>query len=225
MSTFSCQKQSPLYITESGGQVINPPVDETPRIVILEKEYLGLKFEVGYHRSLHQRALLREKILQEKTKELEGQIRDLRNRLFGKKSEKKSLAKKDGEPKPANPKRPRGQQPGSKGHGRTKRPHLPQRKELIHFPETPACSECGELYILDESKESEIIEVEVKAYKRKIIRSCMKKGCSCKGTPNTITAPVPAKVIPKSPYGNSIWEAVLFFNAPGLKPSPLGEKL
>jgi len=209
MPTFSCQKQSPLYITESGGQVINPPVDEAPRIVISEKEYLGLKFEVGYHRSLHQRALLREKILQEKTKELEGQIRDLRNRLFGKKSEKKSLAKKDGEPKPASPKRPRGQQPGSKGHGRTKRPHLPQRKELIHFPETPACSECGELYILDGSKESEIIEVKVKAYTRKIIRSCMKKGCSCKGTPNTIMAPAPAKVIPKSPYGNSIWEAVL----------------
>jgi len=37
----------------------------------------------------------------------------------------------------------------------------------------------------------------------------MKKDCSCKGVPNTITAPMPPKVIAKSPYGNSIWEAVL----------------
>jgi len=122
---------------------------------------------------------------------------------------KKNPTKKDGEPKPANPKRPRGQQPGSRGHGRTKRPPLPQREELINFPETPACSECGELYILDGSKESEITEVEVKAYKRKSICCRMKRGCSCKGTPKTITAPAPPKVIPKSPYGISIWEAVL----------------
>jgi len=37
----------------------------------------------------------------------------------------------------------------------------------------------------------------------------MKKGCTCKGVPNTITAPMPPKVLPKSPYGISIWEAVL----------------
>jgi len=37
----------------------------------------------------------------------------------------------------------------------------------------------------------------------------MKKGCSCQGVPDTITAPMPPKVIPKSPYGISIWEAVL----------------
>ena len=61
----------------------------------------------------------------------------------------------------------------------------------------------------DESMESEIIEVDVKAHKRVIIRSCMRKDCSCKGVPNTVTAPMPPKVIPKSPYGISIWETVL----------------
>ena len=63
--------------------------------------------------------------------------------------------------------------------------------------------------MLDESKQSEIYEVEVQAYKRRIVRCCMKKGCSCKGVPNTITAPMPPTVIPGSPYGISIWEAVL----------------
>ena len=129
--------------------------------------------------------------------------------MFGKKSEKKSSVKNEGLKKSKGSKRSRGQQPGSKGHGRTKRPYLPQKDEPVNFPKTPLCSKCGESYIPDGSKDAEIIEVEVSAYKRKIIRCCMKKNCSCKGTPNTVTAPMPPKVIEKSPYGISIWEAVL----------------
>ncbi len=37
----------------------------------------------------------------------------------------------------------------------------------------------------------------------------MKKGCTCKNAPNTTTVPMPPKVLPKSQYGISIWEAVL----------------
>ena len=209
MDTFSCQTQLPLDNAKANGQAINLLVGNSHWIFISEKEYVGLKCEVGFWRSLHHKAVLREEALKKKVKEQEGQIHDLKNRLFGKKSEKKSFGKKDGKQKPLKSKRPRGQQPGSKGHGRTERPHLPQKKEVIDFPKIPTCSKCGELYTLDESKESEIIEVDVKAYKRKIIRHCMKKGCLCNGTPNTITAPMPAKVIPKSPYGTSIWESVL----------------
>ncbi|MFH0813193.1 MAG: IS66 family transposase [Pseudomonadota bacterium] len=129
--------------------------------------------------------------------------------MFGKKSEKKSTAKTEGGAKPTGSKRPRGQQPGSEGHGRTTRPHLAHIDEPIDFPDTPKCSQCGTAYIPDGSRESEIIEVEVKAHKRLIIRSCMKKDCSCKGVPNTVTVSMPPKVIPKSPYGISVWEAVL----------------
>ena len=209
MHTFSSQTRLSLYNTEAEGQGIDLLFDDGPWIVISEKEYLELKCEAGFRRSLHHKALLRQEALKKKIKEQKGQIRDLRNRVFGKKSEKKSSGKKDGKPKPSKSKRHRGQQPGSKGHGRTERPDLPQKEEVVDFPETPACSKCGELYTLDESKESEIIEVDVKAYKRKIIRHRMKKGCSCKGTPDTITAPAPAKVLPKSPYGNSVWGSVL----------------
>jgi len=204
----SCQKQLPFSSSEITGQIIDLPVD-TPRILITEKEYLKLKWEAGYWQGLHKKALLREKALKKTIKEQEGQIRDLKNRLFGKKSEKKSTAKKEGGAKPTDPKRSRGQQPGSKGHGRTTRPHLPHIDEPIDCPDVPKCSKCGTAYIPDESMESEIIEVDVKAHKRVIIRSCMKKNCSCKGVPNTVTAPMPPKVIPKSPYGISIWKAVL----------------
>ena len=204
----SCQKQLPFSSSEITGQIIDLPVD-TPRILITEKEYLELKWEAGYWQGLHKKALLREEALKKTIKKQVGQIRDLKNRLFGKKSEKKSTAKKESEAKPTDPKRSRGQQPGSKGHGRTTRPYLPHIDEPIDFPDVPKCSKCGTAYIPDESLESEIIEVDVKAHKRVIIRSCMKKNCSCKGVPNTVTAPLPPKVIPKSPYGISIWETVL----------------
>lgn len=179
------------------------------RALILEKECLGLRWEVGYWQAMHGKAISREKKLKQTVKELKGQIRDLRNRLFGKKSEKKSSSKDEGKPESSDPKRPRGQQPGSKGHGRTDRPDLSQEKESVNFPEVPVCSKCGDANVADESKEAENIEVEVKAYKRRIIRCFMKKSCSCRGVANTITAPMPPKVIAKSPYGISIWEAVL----------------
>jgi len=82
---------------------------------------------------------------------------------------KKSSSKDEGKSESSNSKRPRGQQPGSKGHGRTDRPHLPEKEELANFPENPICPKCGEAYMPDESKEAEIIEVKVKAYKRKIM--------------------------------------------------------
>ncbi len=205
----SYRKSLPLYTSEIYDQVIDLPVEKPFLILISEKEHLELKSEVGYWQAMHKKAILREKKLKQTVKEQEGKIRDLKNRLFGEKSEKKSYNKDEDPSNPSTSKRPRGQQPGSKGHGRTGHPDLPQKEEPVNFPETPACSNCGKLYLPDESKEAEIIEVEVKAYKRKIIRCCMKKDCSCKGVPNTITAPMPPKVIPKGPYGISIWEAVL----------------
>ena len=81
---------------------------------------------------------------------------------------------------------------------------LPEKEELVNFPENQICPNCVKPYISDGSKEAEFFEVEIKAYKRRIIRCCMKKCCSCKGVTNTITAPMPHKVIPKSPYGGSI---------------------
>ena len=184
-------------------------IETSNQIVISEKEYRELKWEIGCWRGRHERALLREKVLKKIIKEKDGQIRDLKNRLFGKKTEKKETAKKDGEAKDKPSKRPRGQQPGSKGHGRTKRPDLPHTDEPVNFPNIPQCANCLKNYIPDGSKKSEIIEVEVKAYTRIIIRDRMKKDCSCDGQPDKVIAPMPPRVIPKSPYGITIWESVL----------------
>jgi len=205
----SFQESLPLYTSGIYDQVIGLRVERPAQILIAERQYLELKNEVGYWKAMHGKAVLREKKLKQTVKEREGQIRDLRSRLFGDKSEKKTSKKDEGKSGSSDPRRPRGQQPGSKGHGRTNRPDLPEKEELVDFPKVPICPKCSQAYIPDESKEAEIVEVEVKAYKRRIIRCCMNKSCSCKGVANTITAPMPPKVIPKSPYGISIWEAVL----------------
>jgi len=201
----------PLCASEIDNKVIDLSIKKSPQILISEQEYLELKSLVGYWQAMHKKAILREKKLKQIIMEQEGQIRDLRNRVFGKKSEKKSSSKDEDKSKSDKPKYPRGQQPGSEGHGLTERPNLPERKEETTFPKNPICPNCGKPYISsgNTSTETKIIEVEVKAHVRKITRQCMTKGCSCKGVPITITAPMPPKVLQKSPYGISIWVAVL----------------
>ena len=213
---LSYKKQWPLYTPETDSQTVEVLGEVSSQIFVSEIEYLELKeenaklkCEAGYWHAMHQKAINREKNLKEEIEKQKGRIRDLQNRVFANKSKKENSGKNESKPQTPPIKRPRGQQLGSKGHGRTSFPNLAEKDEPINFPEVPVCSKCGELYTYDESKEAEIIEVEVKAYKRRIIRCCMKKGCSCKGVANTITAPMPPKVIPKSQYGISIWEAVL----------------
>ena len=194
--------------SKTSGQIIPIPVDANSQIVISEKEYRLLKWEIGCFRSRYEKALLREEQLKQEVKKLEGQVRDLKKRVFGKKTEKGK--KKQENHRPASQKRPRGQQRGSQGHGRTSRPNLPQTYEPVEFPFAPQCPKCGLPYTLEGYVESsETFEVDVKAHKRIIKSRCAKKGCSCKGVENSILAATPAKLISKSPYGISIWEAVL----------------
>ena len=67
--------------------------------------------------------------------------------------------------------RPRGQQAGAAGHGRTPRPGLEKRAE-VHNPaaDERVCSDCGKPYVANGSDTSELIEVSVKAHTRVIER-------------------------------------------------------
>ncbi len=200
----SCQKEF-FVVGQNNDQV----VDILPSVTISKQEYLHLTRTAAYWKGKHKQATLREEALKKTIEEQKAKIRDLNKRLFGKKSEKKSSGKKEDVNKLSSSMRPRGQQSGSKGHGRTLHPDLPSVEEPVNFITVPTCPNCGTPYILNNCKKSEIIEVEVKAYKRIIVRETLKKGCSCKGEPSLVTAPMPPKVIPKSQYGISIWEAIL----------------
>jgi hypothetical protein len=76
---YASQKELPLYTQENSGQVIDFP--ESPRqILISEQEFLQLKWEVSYWKSLHKRAKERKEKLKKELQEKEGKIRDHQGR-------------------------------------------------------------------------------------------------------------------------------------------------
>ena len=52
----SSEKSLPLYTPEIYDQVIDSPVLQPRKILVLEKEYLQLKNEVGYWQAMHKEA-------------------------------------------------------------------------------------------------------------------------------------------------------------------------
>jgi transposase len=194
-----------------------------------------LLWQASWHRSMHRGAAEREVDLREQVRELktqlkqsqeevaslQGQVRQLNKRLYGIKSEK-------GKPAPQSPadkgrdanaqggtqdgekKRSRGQQPGSKGHGRRKHPDLPARTQSVDLPEDQKiCACCGLAYAGHGVVESETIEIDVQAYRRVYRRQRYVATCSCPGTPATVVAPPPPKLIPRGILGTSAWVEIL----------------
>ncbi len=108
-------------------------------------------------------------------------------------------------------KRPRGQQKGGKGHGRRDHSHLKSVEEINDIPQDDRyCPCCGELYHeFGAPDESEIIEIEVEAYTRRIKNKKYKKTCACPGQPGILTAPPAPRLIPKTDIGVSVWANVL----------------
>lgn len=183
-------------------------------VTISKQEHIDLIRQINYWKAQHTKA--KEKIdrLEQEKLHQAGKIKDLQNRLFGKRSEKNNGKQPSKKGQPKGSPLPRGQQPNSKGHGRTERPNLPIINTKQDLPEDEKkCATCGLPPIatpaLDEI--SEVIEVKVEAHTRRIHRPAYTRnpGCSCEETPAIITAPPPAKLIPRSPYDVSFWVEVL----------------
>ena len=182
-------------------------------VTITKEELINLTHQANYWKAQHALLKLKNTVLEEEIQFRDAKIKDLQNRLFGKKSEKKGLAKSEQTNSPPS-NRSRGQQPDSTGHGRTPRPDLPvilQTHDLAD--EDKKCVCCGLPYIptpaLDEC--NEFIEVEVQAYTRKVRRPAYLRnpGCNCEKTPVVITAPPLPRLIPRSPYQVSFWVEIL----------------
>ena len=192
-----------------------PPAPFSQETVTISKqEHIELNQQINYWKAQHAKA--KEKIAQLEQENLrkDGKIKDLQNRLFGKRSEKTSTqASEKGKPK-GSAKKPRGQQSNSTGHGRTQRPNLPIVNDKLDLAEeAKKCAKCGRPHIANPALDevSEIIEVEVKAHTRRIHRPAYTRnpGCHCEETPAIIIAPPPARLIPRSPYDVSFWVEVL----------------
>jgi transposase len=180
------------------------------RVVLTKQAYIELTWKANYWQAQHARSVEREAALTAQVASLEATIRDLTQRLYGTKSEKSAGPDGTNTTKPSSP-RPRGQQPGSKGHGRRERTALPVVTEVRDLSEVAKhCPACGKAFApFPGAESSDMIEIQVQAYIRRIQRPRYHKTCQCPQVPGIVTASPAPRVIPKSPLGVSVWTRVL----------------
>lgn len=83
--------------------------------------------------------------------------------------------------------------------------HLPAHTESIEI-DSPQCPSCGLSFAdFPGSEDSEVLEIEVCAYRRVIRRRRYRKTCACKATLGIISALPPARLIERGKYGISVW--------------------
>jgi transposase len=191
------------------GKEGTPFAQET--VQISKQEHVQLKWGNRYWQRQHIQALERIAELKKELEHAQAEIRDLKQRLYGKHSEKGTTLSEAQADDTTIPPRPRGQARGSKGHGRTPRPHLPVIEECRALPsDEQACPVCNASFdLFPGTEDSNIIEIDVKAHVRKIKRQRYKKTCQCPTVPGLITAPPAPRLIAKSSLGVSVWVEVL----------------
>ena len=119
----------------------------------------------------------------------------LQKALFGSRSEQQEKPRSE---------RKRGQQRGAPGHRRTQRPALEEKAEH-HNPRKTArlCSCCGKPYVANGENSSTVIEIEVEAHARRIVRPRWRRGCDCASSPLEVSAPPVPRLFPRTPYGRN----------------------
>ena len=134
----------------------------------------------------------------------------LQKALFGSRSEQQEKPRSE---------RKRGQQRGAPGHGRTQRPALKEKAEHHNPPRTARlCSCCGKPYVANGENSSTVIEIEVKAHTRRIVRPRWRRGCDCASSPLEVSAPPAPRLFPRTPYGTSVWACFLYERYACLRP-------
>jgi transposase len=181
--------------------------------------HLAERFEpfrrAAYWEAMHHKAVQREQALQQENQQFQARIRYLEQQLYGHKTEAAKPSTADlpssRPPTTAASKRPRGQQPGQPGPGRRDHSHLPAVEEIRELPiDQQRCSCCGlPVASFPGTEDSEILEIEVQAYRRSVRRRRYRPTCACAGHPGILTAPAAPRVIPKSTLGVSIWVELL----------------
>jgi transposase len=183
----------------------------------LRRENLELRQQAGYWEGMHAKAVRRIEELQADNDQLRGEVRGLRDQLFGRKSEKATprdrsnvLEGEDEDGAPSAAPRRRGQRGDRPGPPRRDHSHLPVVEEIRELPESRRlCPRCGAAMIPSDTEDSELIEIEVRPYRRRIRRRRYQRSCSCPDAPRTLTAPPAPKLIPRGRLGLSIWVEIL----------------
>ena len=207
--------ESPPSSEQSSAELVS---DQKPRstpysqqtVTLPKQAYIDLKWQASYWRSQYKKCAAREAALKAEIEIHQATIRDLKQRLYGRKSERSTTAKHAGRAKSTR-RRNRGQQPGSLGHGRRDHSGLRVVTEThdVGAAET-SCSICGNpLHPFPGSEDSHIIEIQVQAHVRRIQRQRYRRTCRCERSPGIVSAPPAPRLIPKTSLGVSVWTEVL----------------
>lgn len=191
----------------------------------LRRENLELRQQVGYWKGMHAKAVRRIEELQAENDQLRGEVRELRDQLFGRKSEKASprdrsnVLEGEDETAPAIPGK-RGQRSDRPGPPRRDNSRLPVVEEIRELPEDHRlCPRCGAVATPSDTEDSELIEIDVRPYRRRIRRRRYQRSCCCPDVPRTLAAPPAPKLIPKGRLGVSIWVEILLDKFVGHRPT------
>ena len=171
-----------------------------------------LKADIGYWQSCHKRVLEREATLKRELQDKNARIKYLTRELYEKKTERSKKDSESEKTKAVSGKRNRGQQPDHPAPKPRDQSHLPAKEEVHDLGESEKyCPSCGLPFVdMPDTEDSELIETqEVSGYTRKIQRKKYRPGCKCPENKGIITAPGPAKLIPHSRYGASVWIHIL----------------
>ena len=221
----------------SGPSAATPPSSPCPACPYDAAEWLYLRQQAAYWKSLwanskqreerlrqqlaemraknwqrlYEQALARERLLQQQVATLQAELRIIEQRLRGRKSEKKKRHPETMLTKASATARQRGQQPNNPAPPRRTFDHLPTQEETCALPADAArCLHCGAAFApFPGSDDGHLIEIEVRAHRRRYHRQRYRKTCACAATPALITAPAPPKLIPKGYLGISVWVLLL----------------
>lgn len=184
--------------------------NQQERIAALQIENNTLRADLGRWKELHKAAKEREQELLKALQDSKAQVAYLNKQLYEKKSEQASKKPETDTTEGGTEKRSRGQQKGHPIPPRRDQSHLPAVDEPYDL-DSDDCPFCGlPLIPMPDTEDSEIIEIQdIKGYRRTIRRRKYRPGCSCPGNTGIITAPGPARLIPYSRYGTSIWIHIL----------------
>jgi transposase len=163
----------------------------------LQQEFCDFKDQAGQ----------REAALRVELELSQAKVRDLQKRLFGRKSE--SHGGTEVQTQAPVVRAPRGHQRGAPGHGRTTQVHLPERVEVVGL-DSPQCPRCGlALGEFPGTEDSQVLEIEVQAYRRVIRRKRYRPLCECGCVPGIVSAPPALRLIERGKFGVSVWTTVL----------------
>ena len=201
------EKNAALHAVETGQDTIR---SLRAKNAALRRKNAALRTQARVAKAGHGRMAARIEALEAELAQLRASRAVLSKALYGRKSEQQE--------KPRSNRR-RGQQPGAPGHGRTPRPGLGERIEVHHPPEAArVCGGCGKPYTANGDRSTTIVEIEVQAHKRRIVRPRWRRQCGCDASPREVTAAAADRLFPRTPYGTTVWACVVFERYVGRRP-------